>query len=46
MRRYRVLSGAIRSLGFDEDTAVLEVEFAAAPSTTTRTWRRKRCSSC
>ena len=27
MRRYRVLSGAIRSLGYDEETAVLEVEF-------------------
>jgi hypothetical protein len=27
VRRYRVLSEAIASVGYDEDTAVLEVEF-------------------
>lgn len=27
MRRYRVLSEAIRAVGYDEETAVLEVEF-------------------
>ena len=27
MRRYRVLSEAIRAVGYDEDAAVLEVEF-------------------